>query len=86
MSGDKINKLIEKFIEFKNNKGLTDNQLSEISGVSLARVKEMFNGKIKHPTFYEIVNIAVALKIPTDEIDKIFSRLEKEVSNERIGK
>lgn len=86
MSGDKINKLIEKFIEFKNNKGLTNNQLSEISGVSLARVKEMLDGKIKHSTFYEIVNIAVALKIPTDEIDKIFSRLEKEVSNERIGK
>ena len=86
MSSGKINKLIEKFIEFKNNKGLTEKQLSKISGVSLARVKEMLNGKIKHPTFYEIVNIAVALKIPTDEIDKIFSRLEKEVSNERIGK
>ena len=72
MSGDKINKLIEKFIEFKNNKGLTDNQLSEISGVSLQRVKELLNDKIKHPTFYEITNIAVALEIPTDEIDKIF--------------
>lgn len=86
MSGDKINKLIEKFIEFKNKKGLTDNQLSEISGVSPARLKGILNGKIKRPTFYEIVNIAVALEIPTDEIDKIFSRLEKEVSNERIGK
>lgn len=73
MSIDKPNKLIEKFIEFKDNRGLTDNQLSEISGVSLARVKGMLNGEIKHPTFYEIVNIAVALEIPTDEIDKIFS-------------
>ena len=73
MSINKLNKLIEKFIEFKSNKGLTDNQLSEISGVSLVRVKEVLNGEIKPPTFYEIVNIAVALEIPTDEIDKIFS-------------
>lgn len=73
MSGDKINKLIEKFIEFKNIKGLTDNQLSEISEVSLARIKGMFAGKIKDPTFYEVVNVAVALEIPADEIDKIFS-------------
>lgn len=73
MSINKLNKLIEKFIEFKGNKGLTDNQLSEISGVPLVRVKEILNGEIKPPTFYEIVNIAVALEIPTDEIDKIFS-------------
>ncbi len=73
MSDDKINKLIEKFIEFKNIKGLTDNQLSKISEVSLARVKGILEGKIKDPTFYEIVNVAVALEIPTNEIDKIFS-------------
>ena len=72
MSGDKTNKLIEKFIEFKNNKDLTDKQLSEISGVSLERIKKILNGEI-HPTFYEIVNVAVALRIPVSEIDKIFS-------------
>lgn len=65
MYGDKTNKLIERFIEFKNKKGLTEKQLSKISGVSLDRVKGMLNGEIKHPTFYEIVNVAVALEIPT---------------------
>ena len=79
MSGDKINKLIEKFIEFKNKRNLTDKQLSEISGISHRRVKGIFDGKIKHPTFYEIVNVAVALEIPADEIDKIFSPSEKEI-------
>lgn len=73
MSGDKTNKLIEKFIEFKNNKGLTDKQLSEISGVPLARVVGIFSGEIESLTFYEEVNIAVALEIPPDVIDKIFS-------------
>lgn len=71
MSGDKTNKLIEKFIEFKNNKGLTDKQLSEISGVPLARVVGIFSGEIESLTFYEEVNIAVALEIPPDVIDKI---------------
>ena len=78
MSGDKTNKLIEKFIDVKNNKNLSDKQLSEISGVSLGRIKGMLNGEIKHPTFYEIVNVAVALEIPTIEIDKILARLKKE--------
>ena len=73
MSSDKMNKLIEKFIEFKKKKRLTYKHLSEISGVSLARVVGMLNGKIKRPTFYEIINVAVALEIPTDEIDEIFS-------------
>lgn len=72
MSDDKINKLIEKFIEFKNIKELNSKQLSEISGVSFSRLDGILKGKIKHPTFYEIINVAVALEIPIDEIDKIF--------------
>lgn len=72
MHNDKIKKLIERFIEAKNDMGLTDEQISEISGLSPSRIEAFLNGNIKHPRFYETVRLASVLKISPAEVDKIF--------------
>lgn len=68
-----INKMIERFKEAKNSKGLTDEQISEISGVALSWIKGLFSGEIEHPEFYETMDVANAVGVTPAEIDEIFA-------------
>lgn len=69
-----INKMIERFREAKNSKGLTVEQISEISGVSLSWVKGLFNGEIENPEFCETMDVASAVGVTPAEIDGIFNQ------------
>ena len=71
MYDDKIKKLIERFREVKSNRGLTDEQLSEISGLSPSWIEGLFDGDVRHPRFYETMKLASALGVSPAEIDKI---------------
>ena len=71
MFNDEINKLIERFRDAKNGKGLTDNQLSEISGLPSSWIEELFDGKIMHPRFYPMIRMADVLEVSLAEVDKI---------------
>lgn len=66
-----IDKIIERFREAKNSKGLTEEQVSEISGVPLSWVKSLFNGEIENPEIYETIGVANAIGVTPAEIDKI---------------
>ena len=70
----RINKMIERFREAKNSKGLTEEQVSEISGVPLSWVKSLFNGEVENPEFCETMDVASAVGVTPAEIDGIFNQ------------
>lgn len=59
---------IEKLKAVRDDKGLTNVDISKISGVPLATVTRVFNGQTPNPTFETISGIAIALGISLDEI------------------
>ena len=69
---DKIEKLIERLREIKNDMDLTNEQISKISGLSASWIEAFFDGGIKHPRFYETIKLASILGVSPAEIDKIF--------------
>ena len=71
MVDDKINKLIEKFIDVKESKGLTEEQVAKLSGFTPLRIHNLFNGKVVHPSFDLTTKVAEALEIPFDEVCEI---------------
>ena len=71
MVDDKINKLIEKFIDVKESKGLTEEQVAKLSGLTPLRIHNLFNGKVVHPSFDLTTKVAEALEIPFDEVCEI---------------
>ena len=73
MYDEKIKKLIERFKQVKDDKDLTNKQISEISGVSLSWVNGLFDGVVEDPTLYETIGVASALGISPAEIDSILN-------------
>ena len=71
MYDDKIEKLIERFRESKNDMGLTEGQISKVCGLPPSWIKGLLNGEIKHPRFYETMILANALGVTPVEIDEI---------------
>ena len=78
MYDDKIEKLIERFRETKNDKGLTDEQISEISNLPSSWIERLLNGENTHPGFYETMILASALEVSINEINKILGIKLKE--------
>ena len=60
----KLKKLIDRFKEAKNSKGLTDEQISEI-------IRIFFNGEIENPEIFDTIYVAKAVGVTPAEIDKI---------------
>ena len=70
MVDNKINKLIEKFIDVKESKGFTEEQVAKLSGFTPLRIHNLFNGKVVHPSFDLTTKVAKALEIPFDEVSE----------------
>ena len=71
MVDDKINKLIEKFIDVKESKKLTEEQIAKLSGFTTLRIHNLFDGKLDHPSFNLTMGVAEALGISYAEVGKI---------------
>lgn len=71
MVDDKINKLIEKFIDSKEGKRLTEDQVAKLSGYTALRIHNLFSGKVCHPSFDLILKVADVLEIPFNEVSEI---------------
>lgn len=83
MYNDKVEKLIERFREAKNDRGLTDERISEISNLPPSWIERLLNGENTHPGFYETMILASVLEISTAEINKILGIKLKE-NNEAV--
>ena len=59
---------IQKLIDAKNEKNMTNQEVALVSNVPLATVTRVFNGSTSSPTFDTIAPIAIALGVSLDEL------------------
>lgn len=63
-----VSQIIDKIKEAKTEKGITAADISQLSGVPLATLNRILNGKTPNPTLESIVPIAIALGLSIDEL------------------
>ena len=63
-----VSQIIDKIKEAKAEKGITTADISQLSGVPLATLTRILNGKTPNPTLESIVPIAIALGLSIDEL------------------
>lgn len=76
---------LEKLKAFKEEKDLSNADISKLSNIPLATITRIFNGSTPNPTFETFTQIAIALGVSLDEIaglkepdePPIQSRIEK---------
>jgi transcriptional regulator with XRE-family HTH domain len=59
---------VEKLKMIKEEKGLTNGEISTLSSIPLATITRVFNGQTPNPTFETISHIAFALGVSLDEL------------------
>jgi len=70
----------ERLRAIRNLRGLTQDKLAELSGVTQANISDIETGDVKSPTGETIVKLAEALGITTDHL--LGYELKEEVQNE----
>ena len=79
MFTDKLNKL-------KDERKLTNQQISDLSGVPLSTVTRILNGQTDNPNFQTIIDIVTAMGGSLDELTGLSnSKKTKETENELIS-
>lgn len=64
----KITDYIQKIKKARDNRGITQKELSKMSGVSYSTLTKLESGVIKSPSFEVIIRITKALDIRLDEL------------------
>lgn len=62
--------LAKKIRELRNKKGLSQERLARVAGVSYNTVVKIESGESKNPTFQTMAGIAKALGVSLDELVK----------------
>ena len=62
--------LAKKIRELRNKKGLSQEKLARLAGVSYNTVVKIESGESKNPTFQTMAGIAKALEVSLDELVK----------------
>lgn len=60
--------IIQRLQDIRENKGLSYNDISQISGVPIATVTRIFTGATQNPTIETLASISLALGVSLDEI------------------
>ena len=60
--------IIDKLTELKNRRNLTNQQISDLSGVPLSTVTRIFNGQTDNPNIQTVADIVSAMGGSVDEI------------------
>lgn len=72
---------VEKLRMIKEDKKLTNNEISTLSTVPLATVTRIFNGDTPNPTFENFSKIAIALGVSLDELTGFKQADEQPISS-----
>ena len=59
---------VEKLKTIKDEKGLTNSEISTLSNIPLATITRVFNGQTPNPTFETITRIAIGMGASLDEL------------------
>lgn len=60
--------IFDKLTELKNSRGLTNQQISDLSGVPLSTVTRIFNGQTDNPNIQTVADIVSAMGGSVDEV------------------
>lgn len=69
--------LCHKLSQLKEQRGLTNQQIADISGVPLSTVTRVFNGQTDNPNYRTVADIVIAMHGSLDAIEGIVHTQEK---------
>ena len=76
--------VIENLNELKRQRGLTNQQIADLSGVPLSTITRVFSGQTESPGFQTISDIVTALGGSLDEVGGLTEKRDSGVISEKL--